>query len=162
MRRELLFLSFIFSLIWIVSSIDTVEIAPQIGTVIPVNGLINASESQSQISMIDANISSLTFSLNWENMDSDLEMSLESPSGEQINQSAQTPIIYKKEKIDIYYIIPNPEPGNWTAIIEAKKVPSEGEKYVFFAAQVLGIETIAENSTESEELTSTVNETEST
>jgi hypothetical protein len=134
----MLFLGLLFSFICIASSIDTVEDAPQVGTVIPVTGQINASESQSQISMIETNMSSVIFTLTWQNSDSDLEMSLTSPSGEQINQSAQIPIVYKKEKILAYYMVPNPMPGNWTAIIEAKKVPSEGENYAFFVAPMTG------------------------
>jgi hypothetical protein len=158
----MLFLGLLFSLICIASSIDTAEDAPQIGTVIPVSGQINASESQSQISMIEANVSSVVFSLNWQNADSDLEMSLTSPSGEQINQSAQMPIVYKKEKIHTYYIVPIPTQGNWTAIIEAKKVPSEGENYTFFAAQMTGIETIAEDLAGSEDLANSANQINST
>jgi len=162
MRLEMLFLGLLFSLICIASSIDTAEDAPQIGTVIPVSGQINASESQSQISMIEADVSSAVFSLNWQNADSDLEMSLTSPSGEQINQSAQMPIIYKKEKMHAYYIVPIPMQGNWMAIIEAKKVPSEGENYSFFAAQMTGIETIAEDLAGSEDLANSANQINST
>jgi hypothetical protein len=151
MRLEVLFLGLLFSLICIASGIDTVEDAPQIGDVIPVSGQINASESQSQISMIETNVSSVVFSLSWQNADSDLDMSLITPSGDQINQSAQMPIIYKKENIYAYYIVPDPMPGNWTAIIEAKKVPSEGENYDFFAAQMTGMETMAEDLAGSED-----------
>jgi hypothetical protein len=64
-------------------------------------------------------------------------MALRTPSGVSINQSAQTPIGYTKEKLDTYYVIPDPEPGNWTAIIEAKNVSPGGEDYVFFTTQVL-------------------------
>ena len=72
------------------------------------------------------------------------------------------PIIYTKEELDAYYIVPNPEPGNWTAIIEAKNVSSKGEDYVFFAAQLLGNATIADNETVSDNSTNYVNQTNST
>jgi hypothetical protein len=159
LRYELLFLGLLFSLSCIASSIDAEEDTPQIGDVIPINGQINASESQSQISMIEGNASFVAFYLNWQNMDSDLEMTLKSPSGVEIDQSAQMPIIYKKEKINAYYIIPNPELGNWTAIIEAKKVPPEGEKYSFFAAPVSAPQTISENLEESEDSVNQINST---
>ena len=162
MRLESIFLVLLLALIGIASGIEAVDDGPQVGTTIPINAQINASEVQSQYSMIGSDVSSAVFSLNWQNMGSDLEMTLRSPSGDQINQSAQMPIIYTKEELDTYYIVPNPEPGNWTAIIEAKNVSSKGEDYVFFAAQLLGNATIADNETVSDNSTNYVNQTNST
>lgn len=138
MRLKMFFLVLLLSSICTAYGIETKSDIPKAETPIPIDGQINASEMQSQISMVGSNVSSVVFSLNWQNKGSDLEMTLKSPSGDQINQSAQAPTIYKKEELDTYYIVTNPEPGNWTAIIEAKKVPSEGEHYVFFASKVPG------------------------
>ena len=162
MRLESIFFVLLLALIGITSGIEAVDDGPQVGATIPINARINASEVQSQNLMIGSDVSSAVFSLNWQNMGSDLEMTLRSPSGDQINQSAQMPVIYTKEELDTYYIVPNPEPGNWTAIIEAKNVSSKGEDYVFFAAQLLGNATIADNETVSDNSTNYVNQTNST
>jgi hypothetical protein len=162
MQLKLFFLILMLSLICTASGIDTENMLPQTETTIPIDGQINVSEMQSQISMIGSDVSSVVFALNWQNKGTDLEMTLRSPSGDQINQSAQEPTIFKKEELDTYYIVPNPEPGNWTAIIEAKNAPSEGEHYVFFAAKVLGKAAIADNETESVDLSRSSNETNST
>ena len=162
MQLKLFFLILMLSLICTASGIDTENMLPQTETTIPIDGQINASEVQSQISMIGSDVSSVVFALNWQNKGSDLEMTLRSPSGDQINQSAQAPTIYKKEEFDTYYIVPNPEPGNWTAIIEAKNVSSKGEHYVFFAAKVLGKAAIADNETKTADLSNSGNETNST
>jgi hypothetical protein len=158
MRLKLFFTILLLSLICTAFGIETENIMPQIETTIPIDGQINASEVQSQISMIGSDVSSAVFALNWQNKGSDLEMILRSPSGDQINQSAQAPTIFKKEELNTYYIVANPEPGNWTAIIEAKNVPSEGEHYVFFAAKLLGQAAIAVNETESVDLSNSSNE----
>jgi hypothetical protein len=138
MRLKLFFIVLLLSSICTVYGIETKSDIPHAEATVPIDGQINASEIKSQISTVGSDVSSVVFSLNWQNNGSDLEMTLKSPSGDQINQSAQAPTIYKKEELSTYYIVPNPEPGNWTAIIEAKNVPSEGEHYVFFAAEVLG------------------------
>jgi hypothetical protein len=162
MRLELFFLILLLSSICNAYGIETKSDIPQAETTIPIDEQINASEMQSQISMVGADVSSVVFSLNWQNKGSYLEMTLKSPSGEQINQSAQAPTIYSKGELDTYYIVPNPEPGNWTAIIEAKKVPSKGEHYVFFASKVPGRAAITHNETESSDLSNTTTETNST
>jgi hypothetical protein len=163
MRLELIFLAVLLTLIYMASGIETEDIGPQIGTTIPLNAQINASEVQIQNSIIGSNVSFAVFSLNWQNIGSDLEMTLISPSGGQINQSAQMPIVYTKEEINAYYTVPNPEPGNWTAIIEAKNVSSKGEEYVFFAAQVLGDVTVGDDEMESSaDLSNSINQTNST
>jgi hypothetical protein len=161
MRLKLLFVVLLLSSICTAYGIETKNDIPKAEITIPIDGHINASEMQSQISIVGSDVSSVVFSLSWQNKGSDLEMTLKSPGGDQINQSAQAPTIYKKEELDTYYIVPNPEPGNWTAIVEAKNVPSEGEHYVFFAAKVLGKEAIADNEKESVDLSNSSNETNS-
>lgn len=137
MRHKAFFIVLLLSLACIASGIGAETSTPQLATAIPTNGHINAFEKLSQISNIGSDASSAIFALNWQNEESDLEMTLRSPSGVSINQSAQMPIGYTKEKLDTYYVIPGPEPGNWTAIIEAKNVSAGGEDYVFFTTQVL-------------------------
>jgi hypothetical protein len=160
-RFEAIFLVMILTLMGMASSIEAGDEGPQVGTTIPIDAQINASEVQSQNSMIGSNVSSAVFSLNWQNMGSDLEMTLRSPSGGLIDQSAGMPIVYAKEKLDTYYIVPAPEPGNWTAIIEAKNVSSKGEEYVFFVAQVLSKTKIANNETQSDGTSDSANQTNS-
>jgi hypothetical protein len=162
MQLRLFFIILLISLVYTAYGIETENILPQTETTIPIDGRINASETQSQISMIGSNVSSVIFALNWQNKGSDLEMILKSPSGDQINQSAQAPIIYKKEEFDTYYIVPNPESGNWTSIIEAKNVPPKGEHYVFFASKALGKAAIRDNETESADLSNSSSQTNST
>jgi hypothetical protein len=162
MRLKLFFLVLLLTSICTAYGIETKSDIPQTETTIPIDGQINASEMQSQILMVGPDVSSMIFALNWQNKGSDLEMTLKSPNGDQINQSAQAPTIYKKEELDTYYIVSNPEPGNWTAIIEAKKVPPKGEHYVFFAAKAQGKAAIADNETESSDLSKSPIETKST
>jgi hypothetical protein len=69
------------------------------------------------------------------------------------------PIIYKKKEIEAQYIVQNPEPGNWTAVIEAKNVSSTGEDYIFFVVQLLGNVTIADNEMVSSDSSNSVNQT---
>jgi hypothetical protein len=138
MRYETFFIILLLSFVCIASGVGAETANPQLATAIPTNGHINASEKLSQISNIGYDTSCAIFALNWQNEESDLEMALRAPSGVSINQSAQMPVGYTKEKLDTYYVIPDPEPGNWTVIIEAKNVSAGGEDYVFFAAQVLG------------------------
>jgi len=159
MRLESIFLVLLLALIGITSGIEAGDDVPLVGTTIPINARINASEVQSQNSMIGSDVSSAVFSLIWQNMGSDLEMTLRSPSGDQIDQSAQMPIIYKKKEIEAQYIVQNPEPGNWTAVIEAKNVSSTGEDYIFFVVQLLGNVTIADNEMVSSDSSNSVNQT---
>lgn len=162
MRLKSIFFVLLLALIGIASSIEAGDDGPQVGATIPINARINASEVQSQNLMIGSDVSSAVFSLNWQNMGSDLEMTLRSPSGDQIDQSAQMPIIYKKKEIETLYIVQNPEPGNWTAVIEAKNVSSKGEEYAFFVAQLLGNVTIADIETVSSDSSNSDNQTNGT
>jgi hypothetical protein len=158
-RTELLFLALLFSLVCMAYGSETENGMPPLEVTVPLNGHINASETLSQISIIGSDVASASFSLYWQNEESDLEMTLRSPSGLLINQSVQMPTIYKKDKIDTYYIVENPETGNWTAMIEAKNVSAKGEDYTFFVAKVLGNESIPANPIEPGNLSETGNQT---
>jgi hypothetical protein len=148
MRKELLFIALFLSLICMASAAETDDELPPMEITVPVNGHINASETLWHNLTVGSNISSVSFALYWPNEGSDLEMALISPSGLLINQSAQMPTVYKRENMNAYYIVQEPEAGNWTAMIEAKNVSASGEDYTFFMAQILGNELIPENLTE--------------
>jgi len=141
------------------SGSETESDMPAIELIVPVNGHINASETLSQISTVGPNVSSASFSLYWQNEENDLSMTLKSPSGLMIDQSAQLPTIYQKENQSIYYIVQDPEAGNWTAMIEALNVSAQGEEFTFFGDLVAGNEAVPENITESESLSEAGNQT---
>jgi hypothetical protein len=140
------------------SGVETEDGMPPIEIIVPVNGYINASETLTQISTVGPNVSSASFSLYWQNGENDLGMTLKSPSGLVIDQSAQPPTIYEKGNQSIYYIVQDPEAGNWTAMIEALNVSAQGEEFTFFG-DLLGNEAIPENITEPESLSEAENQT---
>ncbi len=56
-------------------------------------------------------------------------MKLVSPGEREINSSAEPPINYQKNDSLIFYIVPDPEPGNWTAKVIAPMALQTGEDY---------------------------------
>jgi len=98
-------------------------------TYIPENGLIHATQTILLNTTIDTNLSSVLFVLTWLNATSNLEATLTTPSGVKIDSTAQLPVIYGENKSLIFYILPNPEVGEWTAKITAKNVQDIGESY---------------------------------
>lgn len=108
---------------------ETSEEEADEGLVVPFCGTINASETFEMNVSVGSNISSASFLVDWTNLSSELEMTLVSPSGRSIDSSVGEPIIFDESNASIYYIVPDPEPGEWVATITAKKVPAVGEEY---------------------------------
>jgi hypothetical protein len=102
------------------------------GPTIPACGHINESETHLLNSTIGSNITSASFILSWSETADDLEMVLFAPSGMRIGPDAGEPVIYQRNASLIYYIVPNPEPGDWTAEITAGSVPEAGGDYCAF------------------------------
>jgi hypothetical protein len=124
-----------FAFVIVVSSLsisiasDSVEYGSEMPAYIPEYGQIHANESVQLNTTIGTNSSSFSFILTWINATSNLEAVLTSPGGAKIDSTAQMPIIYGTNKSLIFYILPNPEAGKWTATITAKNVPDLGEFY---------------------------------
>jgi hypothetical protein len=108
---------------------DPVENGSEMPAYIPENGQINATQAVLLNTTIGTNLSSFSFILSWFNATSSLEATLTSPSGAKIDSTAQPPVIYGTNKSLIFYILPSPEAGKWTAAITAKNVPDGGESY---------------------------------
>ncbi len=102
------------------------------GLTVPTCGHIYASETHTVNSIIGLNITSASFILNGGETADNLGMVLVTPNGTEIGPDAGEPITYRREANLIYYIVPNPEPGNWTAKITAGTIPEMGEDYCIF------------------------------
>lgn len=100
--------------------------------VVPTSGHINASETQSLDFDVGSDAASVSFILYWGDETSDLDMLLITPGGAQVNSASDEMIIYNKNVTMLYYIVPMPEPGSWTAEITAKVVPETGIDYMAF------------------------------
>ena len=108
---------------------NPVENGSEMPAYIPEYEQIHASQTVLLNTTIDTNLSSFSFILTWFNATSSLEATLTSPGGAKIDSTAQLPVIYGTNKSLIFYILPSPEAGKWTAAITAKKVPDVGESY---------------------------------
>lgn len=108
---------------------QTIEEVPEEDLVIPVCKSINESEMHQISFSIPSNLTQASFLMDFSHESSGLDMVLETPNGERIDSTAGDPIIYKKENLSIYYIIPMPEEGDWTVEITARAVPETGEEY---------------------------------
>lgn len=108
---------------------ENAENMSEISTDIPESGLIHATQTIMLNETIDANTPSFLFVLTWLNATSNLEASLITPSGVKIDSTAQPPVIYGANKSLIFYILPDAEVGEWTAMITARDVPDMGESY---------------------------------
>ena len=62
---------------------------------------------------------------------SDVNMTLVSPSGEIFGPDSANVTEYAKSNDTIYYLIDNPEPGEWTAEIDPVNISESGEPYTF-------------------------------
>lgn len=108
-------------------------------------GQIRPTEIVSFNTTVDLNTSELSFVLVWENTTSSLDAVLYSPSGMEINSSAQPPVIYNKNMTLVYYVIYSPEPGEWVAKVRANAVPDIGESYwVIFDTAAASEEVVTE------------------
>jgi len=83
----------------------------------PQCGQVNASETLSLNSTISSGLRSASFILVWTDMNSSLEMALTTPGGLRLDSSAED--VYGRDKGIVYFVVPDPEPGNWTAVITA-------------------------------------------
>lgn len=108
---------------------DLAEIGSEIPAYIPENGQIYAMQTVLLNTTTGNSLSSFSFILVWFNDTSGLEATLTSPSGTKIDSTAQLPLIYGMNNSLIFYIVPSPESGEWTATITAKNVPDVGESY---------------------------------
>ncbi len=102
------------------------------GVTVPTCGHIYASETHTANYDIGLNITSASFILSRGETTYDMEMVLVTPSGTEIDPDATEPITYLRDANLIYYIVPYPEPGNWTAKIIAGAIPEMGEDYCAF------------------------------
>ena len=80
---------------------------------------------------VNSNVSSVVFFVYWWNNESDVDLTLNTPSGivDPSVASADPSIDYRENTFFEYYGIQSPEPGNWTINITAVSVPSEGLNY---------------------------------
>lgn len=78
---------------------------------------------------VDSSISEATVIVGWPG--SELNLTLTSPSGEEINSNLSPAVQCWKTDISMGYVIDSPEPGLWTARIDTVIVPEEGENYTF-------------------------------
>jgi len=101
----------------------------EISTYLPESGQIHAAQTILSNVTIDTKISSLMFVLTWQNATSNLEATLIAPSGLKIDSTAQSPVVYGVNTSLIFYILPNAEVGQWTAMITANDAPDMGESY---------------------------------
>ncbi|MDQ1262757.1 MAG: hypothetical protein QG575_1938 [Euryarchaeota archaeon] len=111
-------------------AMDPVENESEMPAYIPENGQIEAMQTVLLNTTIGTNLSSFSFILTWTNATSGLEATLTSPSGTKIDSTAELPVIYGTNESLIFYILPNPEAGKWTAAITARNVPDVGETYL--------------------------------
>lgn len=123
------------------------------GLTVPACGHINESEMHLLNSAVGPNVTSASFILSWDETADDLEMVLVAPSGTRIDPDVEEPIIYQEDAGLIYYIIPYPEPGDWTAEITARTVREMGEDYCAFTVldedeAIVGGETNETNETD--------------
>lgn len=116
--------------------VQTSEDAQEPDLVIPECKFINESETHQMSFNILSNVTEVSFLMDYTYKTSDLEMVIIAPSGDIIDSTVGEPVIYEKENISLYYIIPEPELGEWKAEITAKDVPEGGEEYC--AYMVLG------------------------
>lgn len=131
-------LTSIIALIALIGSIcpahgDSEENAFGEGLVIPISRYINESETHLMNVSVSSNVTMASFLLDWMDVTSVLEMVLISPSGTRIDSSAEEPITYNMTSDAIYYVVPDPEPGVWTAEITALDVPETGEEYYSYS-----------------------------
>lgn len=106
---------------------------------VPISSHINASETQSLNFAVGPDAVSASFILTWGKAMGDLDMVLITPGGMQVDPASDELIIYKKNIEDdkrnmsmLFYIIPEPEIGDWTAEITATAVPETGANYYAF------------------------------
>jgi len=102
------------------------------GLTVPTCGHIYSSEAYTLNSVVGLNVTSVSFILSCGEAADEMEMVLVTPSGMRIDPEAGKPITYQRDADLICYIVPYPEPGNWTAEITARAVPEMGEDYCAF------------------------------
>ncbi|NPV62190.1 MAG: hypothetical protein HPY61_06090 [Methanotrichaceae archaeon] len=96
------------------------------GVTVPLCRHINASETQVLDHFMTPNLSSVSFILTWGNASFDLMMALRKPDGAIVNSSADLPVVFQRNRSLQYYIIPDPEPGEWRADVFARTAPEGG------------------------------------
>jgi hypothetical protein len=130
-----IFVVAIFISLYLACAAESEEGGMDEGLAVPICKHINASETYSLSFSVGLNISSASFILSWDNNSSDMEMVLISPSERKIDSSSEQPINYQKNDSMIFYIVPDPEPGNWTAEVIAPAALQMGEDYCAFFIQ---------------------------
>jgi hypothetical protein len=96
---------------------------------IPICKIIKSDEIHRLNFSVEPDVGAASFLMDWGNITSDLEMVLVTPSGKSINSSTGKPIAYFKDNQSLYYIVPNPEAGEWIAEVIPNEVPKTGEEY---------------------------------
>jgi len=91
-------------------------------TLFTANSAVQRGQTKVQSVPVDSAVEEAIFSLSWNNSGSDLELTLTSPSGKNVDpQTAiQDPAIeFVSGQTYQYYKIRNPEPGNWNVSVHA-------------------------------------------
>lgn len=132
-RIELIFITLItiFSSFSFAFGEETADDLDQ-GLTVPTCGHIYSSETHTLNSVVGLNVTSVSFILSCGETADEMEMVLVTPGGIEIDPKAGEPIAYQRNADLISYIVPYPEPGNWTAEITAGAVPEMGEDYCAF------------------------------
>jgi hypothetical protein len=133
-RRELISIALValIASLCLVCGAEAEEDLLDEGFAIPICRYINASETHQLNFSVVPNVAAASFFVDFGNESSDLEMVLITPSGAGIDSTTGEPIIYERNGRSIYYIVPDPEPGEWIAEITAKNVPEASEEYCAF------------------------------
>jgi len=92
-------------------------------------GILPRGEYQTIDVPIDSSVEKATVMTTWQG--SELGLTLTSPSAEVMQPGVYPVVEYWEGGDSIWYVIDLPEPGVWTARIDAVDVPDEGEPYTF-------------------------------
>lgn len=99
---------------------------------VPACGTIGPSQTFSQGFAIEPNATSVSFVLSWANKTSELEMTLQTPAGQEMDSRVEAPDSWSKSDNLEFFIISNPLPGTWTAVVKAGNLPSGVEDYCLY------------------------------
>ena len=144
-RNGLIFTLLVFGALCLASFAQIIDLDSNQTMMVPTCNNIGPSETLLQNSLIDSNLTSISFILSWSDSTNSPEMVLRTPGAHEINQFVEPPIIYEKNDTIIYYIIPNPEIGNWTLEINTNDQSSKDEDYCLFIVQDTSSQSNEEN-----------------
>jgi hypothetical protein len=85
---------------------------------------------------VEPNVLAASFLLNWRKAESQMELSLHSPGGNEITSQSSTS--YERGQTTKSYNISNPEPGLWVVEVRSGGLAKEGEGYCLSANLAVG------------------------